>query len=171
MTQGEAIHHNRTMVNCTFLDGGCQGQVHNKFQQAFEEVRGRSIHQSARWPQVCHTTQSNLHTTHNSTRTQLIAKCWTDVGPLRGRRVYVTGHSLGGGMSVFMSIKLWKVMDQIPLVRMCTEPKHLQMTNSFETNQPPPSTPKQDLGTLPVMTLGWAGPFVGYARLSSRFLC
>ena len=25
---------------------------------------------------------------------------------------------------------------------------------------------KQDLGTLPAMTFGWAGPFVGYVRLS-----
>lgn len=47
--------------------------------------------------------------TSTSTHTQLIAKCWTDVGPLRGKTVYVTGHSLGGGMAVFMSIKLWKV--------------------------------------------------------------
>ena len=31
------------------------------------------------------------------------------MGPLRGKTVYVTGHSLGGGMAVFMSIKLWKV--------------------------------------------------------------
>lgn len=38
---------------------------------------------------------------------------------------------------------------------------HKMTTNMTNTNKR-----KQDLGTLPAMTFGWAGPFVGYARLS-----
>lgn len=54
-------------------------------------------------------TDDDIPPYHPIQYTQLIADCWTHVGPLRGKTVYVTGHSLGGGFSVFMSVKLWKV--------------------------------------------------------------
>lgn len=58
--------------------------------------------------------QSKTHTyapmlLHVHIYIQLIANCWENVAELRGKNVFVTGHSLGGGFSIFASIKLWKV--------------------------------------------------------------
>ena len=126
--QGQDIHVQRRMVNCTFLDGGCEGMVQERFQQAFEEVR-RGLTSEVMCsldPEFPLTPTHTYIPSPSPHKTKLIATCWDHVGPLKDKTVLVMGHSLGGGLSIFMAIKLWK-----------------------------------DLQTLPALTFGWAGPFIG----------
>jgi hypothetical protein len=36
--QGGDIHNNRQMVPCTFINGSCDGLVHERFQESFLEL-------------------------------------------------------------------------------------------------------------------------------------
>lgn len=40
---------------------------------------------------------------------QLLDKCQAEVSQLKGKKVLVTGHSLGGAMTLFFTLKLWQV--------------------------------------------------------------
>ena len=109
------------MVPCEFMEGGnCTGLVHDRFQVGFLQVCALAVKSACLYiytvvapdRSVCPVhiyTPTTKNTPFPNSFKQLMDKCQAEVGQLKGKKVLVTGHSLGGAMALFMTLKLWQV--------------------------------------------------------------
>lgn len=105
----------------------------------------------------------------------MMGKCQAEVGALRGKKVIVTGHSLGGALSLFMTLKLWQASSlswHEARGRRSTQwdmnglrGPHafgIEASDFISTHDARNALSiAQDMNTLPKLALGWAGPFIG----------
>ena len=83
--QGGDIHVDRKLVPCLFLNGSCRGWVDQRFQEAFLSMLHDGVDEDF-WIQH-----------------------------VKGKKVSIVGHSLGGSFVIFMGVYLYHLLKTPPL--------------------------------------------------------